>query len=123
MRPEHYCEKNEKFIDRSSIVSPFFPVKRIFQKKFWLTFGQNFIWKRSSVQSSNIFQIQKIRAINEDEGAFVVFDVLLDLNEKAIDLFSTSGWHQVSNVYYLSQSYFDIPTTTKTNNSNKIISP
>ena len=40
---------------------------------------------------------------------FVVFDDMLDSNQKLIDPFFTWGRHKLNDIYYLRQSYFDVP--------------
>ena len=39
----------------------------------------------------------------------VVFDDMLDYNQKLFDPFLTRGRHKLYDVYYSSQSYFDVP--------------
>ena len=51
-------------------------------------------------------------------GRCVVFVDMLDSNQKLIDPFFTRGRHKLCDVYYLSQSYFDVPKKTIGNNSN-----
>ena len=46
---------------------------------------------------------------------------MLDSNQKLIDPFFTEGRHKDLDVYYLAQSYFDLPKRTIRNNSNIII--
>ena len=60
--------------------------------------------------------------LEEDRGCFVVFNDILDSNQKLIDPFFTRGRHKLCDVYYLCQSYFDAPKKTVRNNSNLIIS-
>ena len=48
----------------------------------------------------------------------VVFDDMLDSNHKLIDPFFTRRRHNLCDVYYLSQSYFEVPKGTIRNNSN-----
>ena len=55
------------------------------------------------------------------QNCCVVFDDMLDSNQKLIDPFFTRGRHNDLDVYYLSQSYFDLPKRTIRNNSNIII--
>ena len=50
-----------------------------------------------------------------------VFDDMLDTSQKLIDPFFTRRRHNDLDVYYLSQSYFDLPKRTIRNNSNIII--
>ena len=59
--------------------------------------------------------------IEDFNGCCVVFDDMLDSNQKLIDPFFTRGRHNDLDVYYLSQSYFDLPKRTIRNNSNIII--
>ena len=59
--------------------------------------------------------------IQDFQNCCVVFDDLLDSNQKLIDPFFTRGRHNDLDIYYLSQSYFDLPERTIRNNSNIII--
>ena len=59
--------------------------------------------------------------LEECRGCCVVFDDMLDSNQKLIDPFFTRGRHKSCDVYYLCQSYFDAPKKTVKNNSNIII--
>ena len=59
--------------------------------------------------------------LEEYRGCCVVFDDMLDSNQKLIDPFFTRGRHKLSDVYYLCQSYFDAPKKTVRNNSKIII--
>ena len=58
------------------------------------------------------------RTIQDFKNCCVVFDDMLDSNLKLIDPFFTRGTHNLCDVYYLSQSYFDVPTRTIRINSN-----
>ena len=58
--------------------------------------------------------------LEEYRGCCVVFDDMLDSNQKLIDPFFTRGRHKSCDVYYLCQSYFDAPKKTVRNNSNII---
>ena len=63
----------------------------------------------------------EIKPLNEYENGIVVFDDILgSSNCKFIDHFFR-GRHNNLDIYYLSQSYFDLPKITIRNNSNKII--
>ena len=81
---------------------------------------------RSPEQYENI-DIQGIEVeenvgdLEEYRGCCVVFDDMLDSNQKLIDPFFTRGRHKSCDVYYLCQSYFDAPKKTVRNNSNIII--
>ena len=46
---------------------------------------------------------------------------MLDSNQKLLDPFFTRGRHNDSDIYYLSQSSFDLPKRTIRNNSNILI--
>ena len=61
------------------------------------------------------------KSIQDFQNCCVVFDDMLDSNQKLIDPFFTSGRHNDLDVYYLSQSYFDLPKRTIRNNSIIII--
>ena len=61
------------------------------------------------------------KSIQDFQNCCVVFDDMIDSNQKLIDPFFTRGRHNDLDVYYLSQSYFDLPKRTIRNNSNIII--
>ena len=61
------------------------------------------------------------RTIQDFQNCCVVFDDMLDSNQKLIDPFFTRGRHIDLDVYFLSQSYFDSPKRTIRKNSNIII--
>ena len=64
----------------------------------------------------------EIKPLNEYENGIIVFDdVLGSSNSRLIDQFFIRGRHNNLDIYYLSQSYFDLPKRTIRNNSNKII--
>ena len=64
----------------------------------------------------------EIKPLNEYENGIIVFDDILgSSNSRFIDQFFIRGRHNNLDIYYLSQSYFDLPKTTIRNNSNKII--
>ena len=64
----------------------------------------------------------EIRPLNEYENGIIVFDDILgSTNSRFIDQFFIRGRHNNLDIYYLSQSYFDLPKRTIRNNSNKII--
>ena len=58
------------------------------------------------------------KSIQDFQNCCVVIDDMLDSNQKLIDPFFTRGRHNDLDVYYLSQSYFDLPKRTIRNNSN-----
>ena len=61
------------------------------------------------------------RTIQDFQNCCVVFDDMLDSNQKLIDPFFTRGRHNDLDVYSLSHSYFDLPKRTIRNNSNIIV--
>ena len=61
-----------------------------------------------------------VGVLEEYRGCCVVFDDMLDSNQKLIDPFFTRGRHKSCDVYYLCQSYLDAPKKTVRNNSNII---
>ena len=64
----------------------------------------------------------EIKPLNEYENGIIVFDDILgSSNSRFIDEFFIRGRHNKLDIYYLSQSYFDLPKRTKRNNSNKNI--
>ena len=64
----------------------------------------------------------EIKPLNEYENGIIVFDDILgSSNSRFIDQFFIRGRHNNLDIYYLSQSYFDLPKRTIRNNSNKII--
>ena len=64
----------------------------------------------------------EIKPLNENENAIVVFDDILgSTNSRFIDQFFIRRRHNNLDIYYLSQSYFDLPKRTIRNNSNKVI--
>ena len=64
----------------------------------------------------------EIKPPNEYENGIIVFDDILgSSNSRFIDQFFIRGRHNNLDIYYLSQSYFDLPKRTIRNNSNKII--
>ena len=64
----------------------------------------------------------EIKPLNEYENGVIVFDDILgSSNSRFIDQFFIRGRDNNLDIYYLSQSYFDLPKRTIRNNSNKII--
>ena len=61
------------------------------------------------------------RTVQDFQNCCAVFDDMLYSNQKLLDLFFTRGRHNDLDVYYLSQSYFDLPKGTIRNNSNIIL--
>ena len=52
---------------------------------------------------------ENVEDLEVHRGCCVVFDHMLDSNQKLIDPFFTRGRHKLCDVYYLSQSYSDLP--------------
>ena len=64
----------------------------------------------------------EIKPLNEYENGVIVFDDILgSSNSRFIDQFFIRGQHNTLDIYYLPQSYFDLPERTIRNNSNKNI--
>ena len=61
------------------------------------------------------------KTIEDYKGSIIVFDDMLDSNQKLIDPFFTRGRHRDCDVYYLVQSYFDLPKRTIRNNLNIVV--
>ena len=89
-------------------------------------------WNFEVEETEGASQAELLRCISEEEDLedktiqdfqnyCVVFDDMLDSNQKLLDPFFTRGSHNDLDVYYLSQSYFDLPKRTIRNNSNIII--
>ena len=65
---------------------------------------------------------EEIISVGEYENRILVFDDTLSTsNSKYIDQNFIRGRHKILDIFYLLQSYFDLPKKTKRNNSNKII--
>ena len=64
----------------------------------------------------------EIKTLNEYKNGIILFDDILgSSNSRFIDQFFIRGRHNDLDIYYLSQSYFDLPKRTIRNNSNNII--
>ena len=64
----------------------------------------------------------EIELLNEYENGIIVFDDILgSSNSRFIDQFFNRGRHNNLGIYYLSQSYFDLPKRSIRNISNKQI--
>ena len=64
----------------------------------------------------------EIKPLNEYENGIIVSDDILgSSSSRFVDRFFIRGRHNNLDIYYLSQSYFDLPKRTIRNNSNKII--
>ena len=65
---------------------------------------------------------EETKHLSEYENAIIVFDDILgSSNSRHIDQFFIRGRHNDLDIYFLSQSYFDLPKRTIRNNSNKKI--
>ena len=63
----------------------------------------------------------EVKPLNEYENGIIVFDDILgSSNNRFIDQFVIRRRHNNLDIYYLSQSYFNLPKRKKRNNSNKI---
>ena len=62
------------------------------------------------------------KPLNECEKCVTVFDDILgSSNSRFIDQCFIRGRHKNLDIYFLSQSYFDLPKRTIRNNSNKLV--
>ena len=78
-------------------------------------------YNKIEIEDVSVEEDLEDKSIQEFQNCCVVFDDMLDSNQKLIDPFFTRGRHNDLDVYYLSQSYFDLPKRTIRNNSNIII--
>ena len=78
-------------------------------------------YKKIEIEDVSVEEDLGDKSIQDFQNCCVVFDDMLDSNQKLIDPFFTRGRHNDLDVYYLSQSYFDSPKRTIRNNSNIII--
>ena len=63
-----------------------------------------------------------IKPLNEYENAIIVFDDIIDSSKsRNIDQFFIKTRQNILDIYYLSQSYFDLPKRSIKNNSKKTI--
>ena len=64
----------------------------------------------------------EIEPLEKYENSPVGFDdMLLSKQKSNIDLFFTRGRHNITDIFYISQSYFHLPKKTNRNNFNKFI--
>ena len=75
---------------------------------------------RSPNQYPNYTTSHEIATIDESKDCVVIFDDMLDSNQKEVSPFFTRGRHKNIDVYYLSQRYFELPLIIR-DNSNIII--
>ena len=122
--------ENGKNINRTLLVGPSFSGKTYLMLKILSRTSDRDIYiitKSTPEQYSNskikIKEISdEIKPLNEYENGIIVFDDILgSSNSRFIDQFFMRGRHNNLDIYYLSQSYFDLPKRTIRNSSNKII--
>ena len=77
-------------------------------------------YSKNEIEDVSVEEDLEDRTLQDFQNCCVVFDDMLDSNQKLIDPFFTRGRHNDLDVYYLSQSYFDLPKRTIRNNSNII---
>ena len=116
--------------NRSLLVGPFFSGKTYLMLKilsripdrdiYIITKSPPEQYTNSKIKLKEISD--EIKPLNEYENAIIVFDDILgSSNSRYIDQFFIRGRHNNLDIYYLSQSYFDLPKRTIRNKSNKII--
>ena len=122
------CNNNNN--NRTLLVGPSFSGKTYLMLKILSRISDRDIYiitKSPPEQYTNsIIKIKEIsneiKPLNEYENGIIVFDdVLGSSNSRDIDQYFIRGRHNNLDIYYLSQSYFDLPNRTIRNNSNKII--
>ena len=116
---------NDSITNRTLIVGPCFCGKTFLIMKILKDKDNVIIITHSPKQYKDVNYTmespKEIKDLEEYEGCCVVFDDMLDHNQKEIEPFFTRGRHENIDVYYLSQSYFALPLQTIRNNSNIII--
>ena len=78
-------------------------------------------YNKIEIEDVSVDEDLEDKSIQDFQNCCVVFDDMLDTSQKLIDPFFTRGRHNDLDVYYLSQSYFDLPKRTIRNKSNIII--
>ena len=78
-------------------------------------------YTNTEIEEISVDEDLEDRTIQDFQNCCVVFDEMLDTSQKLIVPFFTRGRHNDLDVYYLSQSYFDLPKRTIRNNRNVII--
>ena len=77
---------------------------------------------RSSKQYPNFKCSNEIKPMNKYKGSVVIFEDMLGArNCSQVDEFLMRGRHKYLDVYYISRSYFALPTKSITNNSDRLI--
>ena len=122
--------ENDNNNDRTILVGPIFSGKVYLMLKILSRIPDRdiYIITKSPPEQYNNSKIKikeisdEIKPLNEYENGIIVFDDILGSSKsKFIDQFFIRGRHNNLDIYYLSQSYFDLPKRTIRNNSNKII--
>ena len=78
-------------------------------------------YNKIEIEDVSVDEDLEHKSLQDFQNCCVVFDDMLDSNQKLIDPFFTRGRHNDLDVYYLAQSSFDLPKRTIRNNSNIII--
>ena len=121
---------NENNNNRTLLVGPSFSGKTYLMLKILSRISDRDIYKitKSPPEQYSNSKIKikelsdEIKPLNEYENGIIVFDDILgSSNSRFIDQFFIRGRHNNLDIYYLSQSYFDLPKRTIRNKSNKII--
>ena len=77
---------------------------------------------RSPKQYPNYKTSNEIKPNNKYQGSIVILDDMLGAkNSSQMDEFFNRGRHEDLDVYYISQSYFDLPRQIIRNNSDRLI--
>ena len=114
--------------NRTLLVGPFFPGKTYLMLKILSRMIDRDIYRitksppeqytNSKIKIKEISD--EIKPLNEYENGIIVFDDILgSSNSRFIDQFFIRGRHNNLDIYYLSQSNFDLPKRTIRNNSSK----
>ena len=119
--------KPELDCNRTLIVGPSFSGKTFLMKNKLRLINIDYpdkdikIVTRSPKQYDEDFDCSgEVEILENYQNCVIVFDDMLDSNQKLIDPFFTRGRHENFDVYYLSQRYFELPIIIR-DNSNIII--
>ena len=121
---------NIKNNNRTILVGPSFSSRTYLMLKILsrIPVRDFFIMTKSPPEQYSNSKIKKkeisdeIKPLNKYENGIIVFDDILgSLNSNLVDQYFNKGRHNDLDIYYLSQSYFDLPKRTIRKNSNKII--
>ena len=111
-----FCGKTHLLLNKLQLIRLYDKEKQI--HIITRSLGQN---TNTEIEDISVDEDLEDRTIQDFHNCCVVFDDMLDTSQKLIDPFFTRGRHNDLDVYYLSQSYFDLPKRTIRNNSNIII--